>query len=103
MQEVGRYRPTVLIEIAPPSVPAMTTWEHRAACRAAPDPGFYPPLGHETPERRRAREAQAKLICATCPVRAECLAYALRVHEHVGIWGGLSENERYRFTARTSS
>jgi WhiB family redox-sensing transcriptional regulator len=31
-----------------------------------------------------------------CPVRAECLAYALEHDERFGIWGGLSERERRR-------
>lgn len=35
----------------------------------------------------------AKLLCGTCPLQAECLAYALprRVQ---GVWGGLGERER---------
>ncbi len=37
---------------------------------------------------------RAKAICATCPVREPCLAYALRIREPHGIWGGLSEVER---------
>jgi WhiB family redox-sensing transcriptional regulator len=31
---------------------------------------------------------QAKALCATCPVRHECLAGALRRHEPCGVWGG---------------
>lgn len=37
----------------------------------------------------------AKQICATCPVKDECLQYALR-HESFGIWGGKTERERKR-------
>src|SRR5258708_3033746 len=29
-----------------------------------------------------------------CPVRMECLAYAMGRHERHGIWGGLTFNER---------
>ena len=29
-----------------------------------------------------------------CPVRPECLEYALEVRETHGIWGGLNEMER---------
>ncbi|HKY15481.1 MAG TPA: WhiB family transcriptional regulator [Microthrixaceae bacterium] len=32
--------------------------------------------------------AQAKRICATCPVMAECLEGALERHERWGVWGG---------------
>ena len=33
-------------------------------------------------------------MCARCPVRTECLEYALGNQEKFGIWGGLSERER---------
>jgi len=41
-----------------------------------------------------ARERKAKSICAACPVRIECLEYAVRIREPHGIWGGLNEIER---------
>src|SRR5215468_4643402 len=31
---------------------------------------------------------RAKALCATCPVRLECLAGALRRSEPCGVWGG---------------
>lgn len=31
---------------------------------------------------------RAKALCATCPVRLECLAGALRRREPCGVWGG---------------
>lgn len=33
-------------------------------------------------------------MCAACPVRAECLAYALGRPDKHGIWGGMTEDER---------
>jgi WhiB family redox-sensing transcriptional regulator len=54
---------------------------------------FYP-APNETPSARRERERAAKRICASCAVRVECLAYALRSNEQLGVWGGMSENER---------
>lgn len=38
-------------------------------------------------------EPIAKRLCGECPVRAECLAYALD-NGAVGIWGGTSTKER---------
>jgi WhiB family redox-sensing transcriptional regulator len=32
--------------------------------------------------------AVAKAVCATCPVRAACLAGAVERREPVGVWGG---------------
>jgi len=63
------------------------------ACRTAdPDLWFGPDAEFVT--ARRQREAQAKEICAGCPVRDACLAYALDTREAYGIWGGLNEDER---------
>lgn len=36
----------------------------------------------------------AKKICAGCPVREECLEYAVRGRIEDGIWGGLGERAR---------
>jgi WhiB family redox-sensing transcriptional regulator len=36
----------------------------------------------------------AKQVCAACPARVDCLDYALRVSEPLGIWGGLDPAER---------
>ena len=35
-------------------------------------------------------------LCAACPVRAQCLEYALAHRIDDGIWGGSSERERRR-------
>lgn len=49
------------------------------------------------PEKNeRAKVAEAKRICQTCDVQAQCLEYALKTHERWGIWGGYTERERRR-------
>jgi WhiB family redox-sensing transcriptional regulator len=47
---------------------------------------FFPERGASTRE--------AKAVCAGCPVRVECLDYALGNSIKYGIWGGLSEHQR---------
>ena len=47
------------------------------------------------PEQGRAVWT-AKQFCKRCPVRADCLEYALRANEHHGVWGGESERSRQR-------
>ena len=69
-------------------------WQWRAACRGEESGTFFPPGDPETREERILREERAKSICARCPVRMECLEYALTVPERYGIWGGLNELER---------
>jgi hypothetical protein len=36
----------------------------------------------------------AKAVCRACPVRDDCLEYALTNAEPWGVWGGLSADER---------
>jgi WhiB family redox-sensing transcriptional regulator len=69
-------------------------WQDRAACRGPHTSLFFPPSHFERKDDKEAREDQAKSICSTCPVRKPCLAYALRIREPHGIWGGLNEVER---------
>ena len=49
--------------------------------------------GH-SPGGTRLRERKAKAVCASCPVRLECLNYAVARPEKYGTWGGLNEDER---------
>jgi WhiB family transcriptional regulator, redox-sensing transcriptional regulator len=48
-------------------------------------------------------EAEALALCATCPVRAQCLEYALRNKESHGIWGGTTPEERRRIRRRPAA
>jgi WhiB family transcriptional regulator, redox-sensing transcriptional regulator len=68
------------------------TWQERALCAQTDPEAFFPEKGGSTRE--------AKRICSTCEVRAECLEYALEHDERFGIWGGLSERERRRLKRR---
>jgi WhiB family redox-sensing transcriptional regulator len=76
------------------TVHTLETWRARAACRGPETSLFFPPTNTERREDRDRREARAKSICRDCPVRQDCLEYALRVGEPHGIWGGLNETER---------
>jgi WhiB family transcriptional regulator, redox-sensing transcriptional regulator len=67
-------------------------WQERALCAQTDPEAFFPEKGGSTRE--------AKQICNSCEVRAECLEYALGHDERFGIWGGLSERERRRLKRR---
>ncbi|TMR13807.1 WhiB family transcriptional regulator [Nonomuraea turkmeniaca] len=47
-----------------------------------------------------AGEDLAKAICAGCPVRGDCLRWALEHGERWGIWGGLNPRERRHLRRR---
>ncbi len=68
-------------------------WQDDAWCRGEDLVLFFGPEGERQPEKD-ARERKAKAICAQCPVRAECLDYALSRPEKYGLWSGLGEEER---------
>ncbi|RZQ60536.1 WhiB family transcriptional regulator [Amycolatopsis suaedae] len=66
-------------------------WRNRAACRDI-DPELFFPLTDMGPGARQV--AQAKSICAGCPVRAQCLDYALDNGLDHGVFGGTTQRER---------
>ncbi|WP_371494104.1 WhiB family transcriptional regulator [Kitasatospora sp. NBC_00374] len=68
-------------------------WQADAACRELDSALFFHPPGERGGPHDR-RDAAAKRVCARCPVRAQCLDYALAAREPYGVWGGLSEDER---------
>jgi WhiB family transcriptional regulator, redox-sensing transcriptional regulator len=70
----------------------------------AGDPGclcdpelFTGPAGVESedepPGDCAARVAVAREVCASCPVRLACLAYALRTRPAAGVWAGFTADE----------
>jgi WhiB family redox-sensing transcriptional regulator len=73
-------------------------WQRYGACRGRDSAQFFHPEGERGSARAR-REATAKLICQSCPVRVECAAHALGSREPYGVWGGFTESERLRLLA----
>jgi hypothetical protein len=47
----------------------------------------------EPAQDRAARIAVAREVCAACPVRLACLAYALRTRPAAGVWAGFTSEE----------
>lgn len=62
-------------------------WQEQALCQEVAAE-WFPAKGD-----REAADA-AKRVCKLCPVRTECLEYALTYDEYAGVWGGLSERQR---------
>jgi hypothetical protein len=65
-------------------------WQPKGACAAVDPRIFFPEVGKPGNE--------ARLICAGCPVRAACLAWAIAhpAMTETGIYGGTSDRERRR-------
>jgi WhiB family transcriptional regulator, redox-sensing transcriptional regulator len=68
--------------------PDQIAWMAHALCRGTNPDRYFPSdgVGVEAVQR----------ICVDCPVRLECLEYALRHGIDQGVWGGASERQRRR-------
>ena len=64
-------------------------WMERASCHAYPVELFFPEAGDS-----KQIIKEAKKVCADCPVRKDCLNYALGFENLPGIWGGKTQRER---------
>jgi len=69
-------------------------WMTGGVCAQVDPELWFPEKGGST--------QQAKALCACCPVRPECLAYALAHDERFGVWGGASERDRRRMKRTTT-
>jgi WhiB family redox-sensing transcriptional regulator len=65
-----------------------------AACATADPELFFP----DNAAGRSEKIAEAKKICATCPIAVQCLQHAI-LNQEDGIWGGTTPSERTRMTA----
>ncbi|MCO6009034.1 WhiB family transcriptional regulator [Actinoallomurus purpureus] len=66
-------------------------WTDLAACQGV-DPELFFPVSASGPALDQV--AEAKQVCASCPVVSDCLAWALRAGESAGVWGGTTPDER---------
>lgn len=71
--------------------PNIMDWRHKAACKDE-DPELFFPVGTNGPALEQI--ANAKRVCARCPVKCECLNWAVGTGQDAGVWGGTSEGER---------
>lgn len=72
-------------------------WQPQAACKDE-DPELFFPVSQVGPGA--IQTAQAKAVCARCPVRAECLEFALDAGLDHGVFGGTSSAERRELVRR---
>lgn len=70
-------------------------WQTDSLCAQTDPEAFFPEKGGSTRD--------AKKICQSCEVKAQCLDYALHNDERFGIWGGLSERERRKLRKRNTA
>lgn len=66
--------------------PVNHEWRQHANCHGIDPDVFFPERGQD-PKPILA-------ICAACPVRDECLQYAIDHHQPDGIWGGTTGRQR---------
>ena len=66
-------------------------WRKTGACLAA-DPDLFFPVGADTASAPEASRALS--LCGHCPVKRQCLDFAIQTGETNGIWGGTTPEER---------
>ena len=92
--------------------PADETWREHASCKGMHPSLFHPTRGEIEVQRqalaicngRPARRGKGKT--KPCPVRAECLAYAIAMPPSVdlsGIYGGMTHRERVTVRRRNAN
>ena len=77
---------------------AEADWRQQANCRNVKDPDLFFPVGTTGPALDQIQLAKA--VCRNCPVRTQCLEWAMDTHQDCGVWGGLSEDERKALAKR---
>lgn len=60
-------------------------WVAHARCASQDSDGLF---------EQGSVQREARNVCADCPVRLNCLSYALDNRENFGVWGALTERER---------
>ena len=76
-----------------PSTWDVSTWREDAACRDS-DPDLFFPVGTTGGAVEETRAAIA--LCLRCPVREQCLEFAMVTNQRDGVWGATSEEDRRR-------
>jgi WhiB family redox-sensing transcriptional regulator len=66
--------------------PGEASWQDSALCAQTDPELFFPEKGGSV--------TAAKKVCATCPVTAACLEFALEHRMSHGIFGGMTERRR---------
>ena len=72
-----------------------TMWTSRARCRGLDPEQFF--------VRSLTQAKSAIRVCQRCPVRQECLDYAVDEEIEVGVWGGLTERQRRAYARRRAA
>ncbi len=83
------------LRLVPVADPRAVTWRDFASCAETDPDEFFPEKGGST--------RPAIKVCQGCPVRAQCLEYALEHDERFGIWGGKSWEQRRRMRRERST
>lgn len=66
-------------------------WIEHAGC-IGEDPELFFPIG--TSAAAMEQTARAIAVCSECPVRSDCLEWALDTCQDAGVWGGMGEEDR---------
>lgn len=64
----------------------------KVPCEEAPD--IFYPEDFPSLQLRQLATATAKRLCNECPIKRDCLEYALETNQRYGIWAGTTSADR---------
>jgi WhiB family redox-sensing transcriptional regulator len=101
MKNTSIDKPTSHIEL-----PSLTNWgddawRKDAYCKGMETDLFFPQMSETL--NIPLINAKARLICAGCKVRKECVSFALENHIKYGIFGGTTPMERRKMKVETAT
>ena len=72
------------------------SWRNQAVCRDT-DPELFFPIG--TTGQALLQIDRAKEVCCECPVKVNCLDFAIATNQDSGVWGGTSDRKSTRLNS----
>ena len=73
----------------------ITEWREKGKCwgkTTSPSSDYW--YAEDDDDDKQRKNKIAKSYCEACPVKKECLQFALDNKEEYGIWGGMTTRER---------
>jgi WhiB family redox-sensing transcriptional regulator len=94
----------VLVKGRPREIGLPMPWKEDGLCwNMAGQAGNWMDVPSMPSAAQRSAKSTEIAICRQCPVRKECLNYALRTNQPSGIWGGLIPRDRAKLRKRRAA
>lgn len=97
------YKPQHLLCMKPINSANFLEWRDKGKCKKLDVNIFFPPEVQTPTRKEELQILKAQEICMGCPVRAQCLHYAIDENIEGGIWGGATGPQRRSIERRLNN